>query len=79
MFCHVKGFCRKCQEFSISEKMHLQTFLYGNHPNDSHILKVIDKIMVHSMVMKIQKNKNKKLKTKNQKRKMKSHKSNNIN
>ena len=25
--------------------MHLQTFLYGNHPSDSLIMKVIDQIM----------------------------------
>ena len=25
--------------------MHLQTFLYGNHPNDSLIMTVIDQIM----------------------------------
>ena len=25
--------------------MHLQTFLYGNHPNGSVIMKVIDQIM----------------------------------
>ena len=25
--------------------MHLQTFMYGNHPNDSLIMKVIDQIM----------------------------------
>ena len=42
LFCHVKGFSRKCQEFSVSEKMYLQTFLYGNHPYDSLIMKVID-------------------------------------
>ena len=45
LFCHVKGFSRKCQEFSVSEKMYLQTFLYVNHPYDSLIMKVIDEIM----------------------------------
>ena len=45
MFCHVKGFSRKCQELSAREEMHLQTFLYGNQLNDSLIMKVIDQIM----------------------------------
>ena len=45
LFCHVRGFCRKNQEFSVNEKMHLQIFLYGNHPNDSLVMKVIDQIM----------------------------------
>ena len=35
----------KCQAVSVSEQMHLQTFLYVNHSNDSLIIKVIDQIM----------------------------------
>ena len=42
---HVKGFSTKCQKFPVSKKMHLQTFLYGYHPNDSLIIKVIYQIM----------------------------------
>ena len=33
------------QEFSVSGKMHLQTFLYGKHLNDWLIIKVIDQIV----------------------------------
>ena len=44
MFCQVKGFSSKSQEFSVSEKMHLQNFLVWQ-PNDSLIFKVIDRIM----------------------------------
>ena len=40
-----QGIFWKCQEFSVSEQMHLQTFLYGNHPNDALIMKVIDQFM----------------------------------
>ena len=45
LFCHVKVFSRKCQEYSVSEKMNLQPFLYGNNPNDSLIMKIINQIM----------------------------------
>ena len=45
VFAMSSGFLGKNQEFSVSEKTHLQTFLYGNHPNDSLIMKVTDKIM----------------------------------
>ena len=38
-------FSKKCQDFSVSEKMYLQSFLHGNHPNDLLIMKVIDQIM----------------------------------
>ena len=45
LFCHVKGFSMENQEFSVTEKIHLQIFLYANHPNDSLLMKVIDQIM----------------------------------
>ena len=58
LFYHVKGFSSKNQEFSVSEKMHLQTFLYSNHPNDSLIMKVIHQIMVHTRIGKFTKIRN---------------------
>ena len=49
-------FLGKTKNFQLVTKCIYKLFLYGNHPNGSLIMKVIDQIMVHLRIMKIHRN-----------------------